>query len=238
MVDTRGEVLPLPTTTAGRHPRGQFLSSGMSPQLLEPEREADSHRPSLTIGRVGQLPSTRRSARPMTVSSRRRDHSAPLQGRSSELRELGQFIDSVRAGESQVLVLHGEPGVGKTALLDNLAGRASGCLVARATGVQSEMELAFAGLHQLCAPMLDRTERLPMPQREALRTAFGFSAGPAPDRFLVGLAMLGLLSEVAEDQPLLCVIDDEEWLDTASAQALGFVARRLAAGPGRPAIRG
>lgn len=123
-------------------------------------------------------------------------------------------------------------------MLDNLAGRASGCLVARATGVQSEMELAFAGLHQLCAPMLDRTERLPMPQREALRTAFGFSAGPAPDRFLVGLAMLGLLSEVAEDQPLLCVIDDEEWLDTASAQALGFVARRLAAGPGRPAIRG
>jgi DNA-binding CsgD family transcriptional regulator len=144
---------------------------------------------------------------------------------------LGRFIDGVRAGESRVLVLRGEPGVGKTALLEYLAGQASGCRVARAAGVQSEMELAFAGLHQLCAPMLDRLESLPVPQRDALRTAFGISAGAAPDRFLVGLAVLGLLSEVAEERPLVCVVDDEQWLDDASAQALGFVARRLAAEP-------
>ena len=132
----------------------------------------------------------------------------------------------MRAGESRALVVRGEPGAGKTALLDYLAGRASGCRVATAAGVQSEMELAFAGLHQLCAPMLDRLERLPGPQRDALRTAFGMSAGPVPDRFLVGLAVLGLLSEVACEEPLTCLIDDRQWLDHASAQALGFVARQ------------
>ena len=137
----------------------------------------------------------------------------------------------MRAGEGRALVVRGEPGVGKTALLDYLAGRASGCLVARAAGVQSEMELAFAGLHQLCAPMLDHAESLPDPQREALRTAFGLSAGPVPDRFLVGLAVLGLLSETAGERPLVCVVDDQQWLDRASAQALGFAARRLAADP-------
>ena len=130
-----------------------------------------------------------------------------------------------------MLVVRGEPGVGKTALLDYLAGRVSGCRLVRAVGVQSEMELAFAGLHQLCAPMLDQLEKLPVPQREALRTAFGLSAGPAPDRFLVGLAVLSLLSEVAGERPLICVVDDEQWLDHASAQALGFAARRLAADP-------
>jgi hypothetical protein len=103
--------------------------------------------------------------------------------------------------------------------------------VVRALGVQSEMELAFAGLHQLCVPMLTRLDGLPEPQREALRTAFGLSAGPAPDRFLVGLAVLSLLSEEAGEQPLLCLVDDHQWLDRASAQALGFVARRLAADP-------
>ena len=128
-------------------------------------------------------------------------------------------------------MVRGEPGVGKTALLDYLAGQASGCLVARAVGVQSEMELAFAGLHQLCAPMLDHAESLPVPQREALRTAFGLSAGPVPDRFLMGLAVLGLLAETAGERPLVCVVDDEQWLDHASAQALGFAARRLAADP-------
>jgi len=127
--------------------------------------------------------------------------------------------------------MRGEPGVGKTVLLDYLAGRASGCRVAQAAGVQSEMELAFAGLHQLCAPMLDHAESLPVPQREALRTAFGLSAGPVPDRFLVGLAVLGLLSETAEERPLICMVDDQQWLDHASAQALGFAARRLAADP-------
>ena len=137
----------------------------------------------------------------------------------------------MRAGEGRALVVRGEPGVGKTVLLDYLAGRASGCRVARAAGVQSEMELAFAGLHQLCAPMLDHAESLPVPQREALRTAFGLSAGPVPDRFLVGLAVLGLLSETAGERPLICVVDDQQWLDRASAQALGFAARRLAADP-------
>ena len=107
-------------------------------------------------------------------------------------------------------MVRGEPGVGKTALLDYLAGRASGCLVVRAVGVQSEMELAFAGLHQLCAPMLDHAESLPGPQHEALRTAFGLSAGPPPDRFLVGLAVLGLLSETAGERPLVCVVDDQQ----------------------------
>jgi DNA-binding CsgD family transcriptional regulator len=127
--------------------------------------------------------------------------------------------------------MRGDPGVGKTVLLDYLAERARGCQVARAAGVQTEMELAFAGLHQLCAPMLDRAEQLPVPQREALRTAFGLSTGPPPDRFMVGLAVLSLLSEVAGERPLICLIDDQQWLDRASAQALGFVARRLAADP-------
>jgi hypothetical protein len=124
-------------------------------------------------------------------------------------------------------------GVGKTVLADHLAGRAwgSGCRVARAAGVQSEMELAFAGLHQLCAPMLGHLDGIPGPQRDALRTASGLAAGPPPDRFFVGLAVLSLLSEVATERPLICVIDDERWLDRASALALGFVAPRRAAGP-------
>ncbi len=130
-----------------------------------------------------------------------------------------------------MLVVRGDPGVGKTVLLDYLVGRAPGCRIARAVGVQSEMELAFAGLHQLCAPLLDHLEAIPVPQREALRTAFGLSAGPPPDRFLVGLAALSLLSEVAGERPLICVIDDEHWRDHAAAQGLGFVARRLAADP-------
>src|SRR6516162_262441 len=121
--------------------------------------------------------------------------------------------------------------MGKTALLEYLAERAAGYRVARAVGVQSEMELAFAGLHQLCAPMLDHADRLPVPQRDALRIAFGLSAGPAPERFLVGLAVLSLMSEMAGKRPLLCVIDDVQWLDRASAQVLGFVARRLGADP-------
>ena len=154
-----------------------------------------------------------------------------LTDRRGERGVLDQLVDAVRAGGSRVLVVRGELGVGKSALLDYLAGQASGCRVVRAAGVESEMELAFAGLHQLLAPMLDRVERLPGPQREALRTAFGLSTGPAPDRFLVGLAVLGLVSEVAGERPLICVVDDEQWLDRASVQTLGFVARRLAAEP-------
>src|SRR6478752_1476838 len=171
------------------------------------------------------------SAGPMTAHSGIGGPAAGLTGRLSEREVLDRFVAGVRAGEGQALVVRGEPGVGKTALLDYLAGRASGCLVARAAGVQSEMELAFAGLHQLCAPMLDHAKSLPGPQREALRTAFGLSAGPPPDRFLVGLAVLGLLSETAAERPLVCVVDDQQWLDHASAHALGFAARRLAADP-------
>jgi DNA-binding CsgD family transcriptional regulator len=156
---------------------------------------------------------------------------AGLRGRRSERAVLDRLAAAVRGGQSRVLVLYGEPGVGKTMLLDYLARRAQDCQVVRAAGVQSEMELAFAGLHQLCAPMLDRVGRLPEPQQEALQTAFGRSAGPVPDRFLVSLAVLSLLSEVAGERPLVCVIDDQQWLDRASAQAFGFVARRLGADP-------
>jgi len=154
-----------------------------------------------------------------------------LYGRRRECAVLDELLEQVRRGHSAVLVMLGEAGMGKTALLEYVAGRARGCRLARATGVQSETELAFAGLHQLCAPMLSRAERLPEPQREALRTAFGLAEGPPPDRFLVGLAVLSLLCDVAGERPLVCVIDDEQWLDHASAQALGFIARRLAADP-------
>jgi DNA-binding CsgD family transcriptional regulator len=154
-----------------------------------------------------------------------------LTDRRSECAALDQFVERVRTGEGRALVVRGEPGVGKTALLEYLAGRAAGCRVARVAGVQSEMELAFAGLHQLCAPLLVHAESLTIPQREALLTAFGISSGPPPDRFLVGLAVLGLLSEAAGERPLICLVDDEQWLDRASVQALGFAARRLAADP-------
>jgi DNA-binding CsgD family transcriptional regulator/tetratricopeptide (TPR) repeat protein len=152
-----------------------------------------------------------------------------MTNRRAECGALDRLVDAVRAGESRALVVRGDPGVGKTVLLDYLAGRASGsgCRVERAVGVQSEMELAFAGLHQLCAAMLSGAEQLPVPQRETLRTALGVAAGPPPDRFLVGLAVLSLLSEAAGDRPLICVVDDVQWLDRASAQALGFAARRL-----------
>jgi DNA-binding CsgD family transcriptional regulator len=154
-----------------------------------------------------------------------------LLGRSDECALLDRFIDDVRGGESRSLVLRGEAGIGKTALLTHLVESASGLTVARAVGVESEMELAFASLHQLCAPLLDRLERLPGPQREALEIVFGLAEGPAPDRFLVGLAVLSLLSDAAEQRPLLCVVDDAQWLDRTSALTLAFVARRLLAEP-------
>ncbi len=156
---------------------------------------------------------------------------AGLMDRVGERALLDRFVAQVRSGQGQALVVRGEPGVGKTVLLDYLAGLAPDCLVARGTGVQSEMELAFAGLHQLCAPMLHLADALPVPQRDALRTALGLSPGPVPDRFLVGLAVVGLLSETASERPLICMIDDQQWLDRASAQALGFAARRLSAEP-------
>jgi DNA-binding CsgD family transcriptional regulator len=149
--------------------------------------------------------------------------------RGAERDTLDRFVAAIRAGESRALVVSGEAGIGKTALLDYLAANASRCRVVRIAGVQSEMELPFAALHQLCAPMLDGLQRLPPPQRDAVRTAFGMSSGPVPDRFLVGLGVLSLLSEVTEEQPLVCLVDDEQWLDRTSAQVLGFVARRLVA---------
>jgi DNA-binding CsgD family transcriptional regulator len=152
-----------------------------------------------------------------------------LQDRHAERESLAQLIAQARGGLSGSLVLRGEAGVGKTALLDTLLGRAAGCRVVWAAGVESEMELAFASLHQLCAPFLDRLEHLPPPQRDALGTAFGLRHGEPPDRFLIGLATLSLLADVAESQPLVCLIDDAQWLDRASAQVLGFVARRLGA---------
>jgi len=142
---------------------------------------------------------------------------------------LKELLDSVCNGRSEVLVVRGEPGIGKTTLLDQAVERASGFQVARATGVESEMELPYAGLHQLCRPMLDRLALLPAPQQEAASSAFGLAGGRSPDRFLVGLAVLSLLSEASEQAPVLCVIDDAQWLDRASAQVLAFVARRLLA---------
>lgn len=152
-----------------------------------------------------------------------------LHGRRRECARLDGVLAAAVAGESRVLVLRGEAGVGKTALLDYLADCASGCRVVRAGGAESEMELAFAGLHQLCAPVMDGVPRLPGPQRDALGTAFGLSAGNPPDRFLVGLAVLSLLSDVAVVSPLICLVDDGQWLDRVSAQVLAFVARRLMA---------
>ena len=152
-----------------------------------------------------------------------------LSGRPAECATLERLLEATRAGQSAVLVLRGEAGIGKSALLAHAAERAEGCRVVRAVGVESEMELPFAGMHQLCAPLLGGLERLPRPQRDALATAAGLSGGDRPDRFLVGLAVLSLLSDAAEAQPLVALIDDAQWLDRSSAQVLAFVARRLEA---------
>ena len=148
-----------------------------------------------------------------------RSVSKKLLGRARECDTLDELLEAVRSGKSRALVVRGEPGVGKTALLEYAVESASDLRVARAFGFDSEMELAFAALLQVCAPMLDRLERLPKPQRDALSTAFGLMSGPSPDRFLVALAALGLLSEAAAKQPLLCVIDNAQSLDRASAQS-------------------
>jgi DNA-binding CsgD family transcriptional regulator len=154
-----------------------------------------------------------------------------LRGRASECALLDDLVSAVRRGESRSLVLRGEAGIGKTALLEYLIASASDLTVVRAVGVESEMELAFASLHQLCGPLLDRLDRLPPPQRQAMEIVFGMSAGAAPDRFLVGLAVLSLFAAVAEERPLLCVVDDAQWLDQTSGLTLAFVARRLLAEP-------
>jgi len=154
-----------------------------------------------------------------------------LLGRVPERAAITGVLDAARAGHCGVLVIRGEPGIGKTALLEYAIESGAGLSIARITGVESEMQLAFAGLHQLCAPMLNRVDHLPGPQRDALGVAFGVMAGAAPNRFLVSLAALSLLSEAAAEQPLLCAVDDAQWLDQTSAQVLGFVARRLLAEP-------
>ncbi|MEU9317270.1 AAA family ATPase [Streptomyces sp. NPDC048295] len=155
--------------------------------------------------------------------------SKQLRGRRREREALDVLAAEVEAGRSAALVLRGDAGIGKSALLHHLEARVARHRVARGAGVESEMELPFAGLHQLCAPFLDRLDRLPAPQRDALATAFGLSDGPPPDRFLVGLAVLGLLTDVASEQPLFCLVDDTQWLDRVSAQTLALVARRMLA---------
>src|SRR5690349_18290235 len=152
-----------------------------------------------------------------------------LLDRDREREVLDRLVAQTCAGQGRVLVLRGEAGIGKTALLGYLSAAAEGCRIARIAGVESEMELAFAGLHALCAPLLGGLGHLPAPQRGALNTAFGISGGPPPDRFLVGLAVLSLLADAAEEQPLICIVDDAQWLDRVSVQMLAFVARRLLA---------
>ena len=154
-----------------------------------------------------------------------------LRGRTSECALLDGVVAAIRRGESRSLVLRGEAGIGKTALLEDLISSASGLTVVRAVGVEAEMELAYASLHQLCGPLLGRLDKLPAPQRQAIEIVFGLSAGPASDRFFVGLAVLSLFSAVAERRPLLCIVDDAQWLDQTSALTLAFVARRLLAEP-------
>ena len=152
-----------------------------------------------------------------------------LLNRQRERAALDGLLGDLRSGRGRALVVRGEAGVGKSALLEYMAGAAADMRVVRAAGVESEMELAFASLHLLCAPLLDRLESLPVPQRDALGVAFGLREGGAPDRFLVGLAVLTLLSEVAEERPLLCVVDDAQWLDRGVGPGAG-VRRAAAAG--------
>lgn len=165
------------------------------------------------------------------VESQIRGARPRLRGRDAECAALDELIRHIRRGKSRALVLLGDAGIGKTALLEYLVESASDLMVLRAVGVESEMELAYASLHQLCASVLDRLERLAAPQREALEIVFGLSAGAAPDRFLAGLGVLSLLSDVGGERGVLCVVDDAQWLDRASAQTLAFVARRLLADP-------
>src|SRR5436190_4593049 len=152
-----------------------------------------------------------------------------LVGRESEIRRLDALVDAARRGRGGVLVVRGEPGIGKSALLAYVReGASGGFRVMRASGAEFEMELPFAALHQLCTPVLGRLAALPARHRRALEIAFGLDTG-TPDPFLVGIATLGLLVESARKSPLLCVIDDAQWLDQASAKALAFLARRVAA---------
>lgn len=155
----------------------------------------------------------------------------PLVGRRNEQRKLAELLARVRGGGSGVLVIRGEAGIGKTALLREVRDHASDLRVIALSGAESEIELAFAGVQQLCAPLLNRIDRLPDPQKNALRIAFGLRDGAAPDRLLVGLAVLSLLSDAGAERATICLIDDAQWVDRASLQALAFAGRRLAADP-------
>jgi predicted ATPase len=161
----------------------------------------------------------------MTAPPRR----VELLGRRPQQEQLARLLSGAREGRSGVLVVSGEAGVGTTALLTDLASRASGMRTIYIGGAESEMELAYAGLHQLCAPLSGRIERLPDPQRRALQVALGLSEGDAPERFLVGLAALTLISEAATERPIVCIVDDAQWIDRSSLSTLTFVARRLLA---------
>src|SRR3954471_2593658 len=152
-----------------------------------------------------------------------------LLGRASEREVLDRLLANVRGGQSGILVIRGEAGIGKTALLRYAADHAPGFGAVQVAGAQAEIELPFAGIQQLCTPVLDRLDALPRPQRDALNVALGLASGDVPDRFRVGLAVLGLLSAAAEEQPLLCLVEDAHWLDEESGLILGFLARRLLA---------
>jgi hypothetical protein len=165
-----------------------------------------------------------RGASPPVLSSGER-----LFGRQREREMIDRLLDGALEGRGGVVVVHGEAGVGKTALLEYTVAAARRFRIARTVGVEAEMELPFAAVQQLCSPFFELRDQLPEPQRDALEVAVGLSTGPAPDPFLVGLAVLGLLAEAAEDQPLVCLVDDAQWLDSASARTLAFVARRLLA---------
>ena len=182
----------------------------MTSLQTRPARGRLSHRPSRWAGFAGRT---------------------GLRGRAEECALLDDLVSAIRRGESRSLLLRGEAGIGKTALLDYLIGSVPDMTVVRAVGVESEMEMAYASLHQLCGPLLDRLDGLPVPQRQAMEVVFGLSTGGAPDRFLVGLALLSLFAEAAESSPLLCVVDDAQWLDQVSALTLAFVVRRLLAEP-------
>lgn len=169
--------------------------------------------------------------RPTETGAQPHRYGTPLYGRHPECGALDQLVATVQSGNSAVLVVRGEAGIGKSALLDYARGSASGCRITRAAGVEHETELAFGGLHQLCVPFLDHLCRLPAPQRDALGVAFGLSSGDTPDRFLVGVAVLNLLVAAAEKEPLVCLVDDAQWLDQVSARTLAFIARRLPVEP-------
>src|SRR4051794_24436919 len=180
---------------------------------------AHDHAISRTSSRDGQA--RHADVQPMSLLADRQEQT--LVGRDAERQALEDLLSDARVGRSTVVVLRGDAGVGKTALLDYLADSASGFRVGRFIGCEAERELPYAALQGLTAPFLDGLERLPAPQRDALRSAFGLSSGLPPERFLVGLATLNLLSAAADEQPVLCVVDDAQWLDQASAQALAFV---------------